>query len=366
MDQRQFNVYQVKKNSLKQKLCIRKFSEICLFFVDKLGNQKKNQMSLNNSDEVDEKIIQIKGITLFPDISVRLVLISPNEQFLALIVERGYNNVEAIDCLFKIYDLKTTNEIASGQWISIANSNVFQNEFDRYSTFFFQVVSDMLTIVDLKNKTLTNISIEGIQRYLDIDNKGYIYLLRGSYVYQYSINDKEFDGYSLFDNILELTILPNLPKYALAIKNNSWIILQNILKSKLSKRLRKTGGNKIHNLENYIFVEIFEQREKDEDGYITENMKCLKLGEMRTGKIIRNLDYKFGNNIRIQDYEFESLRPQLIMDQTQATINYDDLKFDLLSGREKKVRFLSEDCIKQTKNGFIGKEGQTLRFVRLN
>ncbi|CAD8163317.1 unnamed protein product [Paramecium octaurelia] len=294
------------------------------------------QLSLSSQADVDEKIIIMKGIKIFPDISVM-----------------------RCHFLFRIYDFKITDEIAQGQWVSLGVDRVFQNKFDRYSTYFFQVVQDLLTIVDLKNKTLTNKSIEGISRYLDIDDNGYIYLLlRGSNVCQYSINDKEFKYNYMLNGLLDLNILPSLSNYALtiqAIDGSSWLFVYNIHKQKLSKRIRQTKkrGNEIQSLDNHLFVEIINRIEDDEYGEVSENIEGITLREMRTGKIIRNsVNYK----------EFQ--RQQHFIDKTQVTI-IDQYKFDLLRGRQKVAPQI-QDCITFSKNGFIYMKKNTLRFSRFN
>ncbi|CAD8185090.1 unnamed protein product [Paramecium octaurelia] len=309
-------------------------------------------MSLYNIDDDEEKVI-IHG-------SPFRLLITANEKYLAVIYEWGEQ--EGHYYLFRIYDIRITNEIALGQWLWVRHNYYknIQHCFDRLQKHYNISQS-------IEKNIKKNIAL-GIEKYLDIDDTGFIYILSNDCVYQYSINNEEFLDRFSFVNSIDFKIMSNLPNYALTIQvisKQQWIILEDLHRQKFSKKISqsKLSGKEIHNLENLFY---FETQTLEIDEGMDDNWQILSgtLGQMRSGKILRKL-------------VFAGMREkQFIIDKTQVSfcgiIDYANLfKFDLLTGKHKitptQFNYKYQDVVKVSKNAIVysNRGGNQMVFVRL-
>ncbi|CAD8058656.1 unnamed protein product [Paramecium primaurelia] len=221
------------------------------------------------------------------DIQIDRLLISSNEQFLALILSRGYNNVEEMHMLFIIYDLNTTKQISLGSWTSPgALNNRIQHEFDGHSKFFIQIQQDMVSIVNLQQKTLKNFLVVGVQKFLDIDDDNQIYLQLFQdgclCVIKYSINQEQIMSYFAFgNNINSLKIMQNFIFIQEMILDSFYLCLYQKKNKKpfFPKKKIKLKSLNIQDffiLQNQFLVETYQQEEE---------RKEVRLREIRSGKL---------------------------------------------------------------------------------
>ncbi|CAD8153053.1 unnamed protein product [Paramecium pentaurelia] len=264
------------------------------------------------------------------DIQIDKLLISSNEQFLALILSRGYNNVEEMHKLFIIYDLNTTKQISLGSWTSFGALNQrIQHEFDGHSKFFIQIQQDMVSIVNLQQKTLKNFLVVGVQKFLDIDDDNQIYLQLFQdgclCVIKYSINQEQIMSYFAFgNNINSLKIMQNFILMQEMILDSFYLCLY-LKKNKKSFPKKKIKLNCLNIqdffiLQNQFLVELYQQEEE---------RKEVRLREIRSGKIIRTNE------------DISGLFYQLVVDKNDAFLFLEDennkiQKFDFLKGKMKE------------------------------